>query len=101
MKHNIDIEEPIATNPEFRDQSLSMAYALCLRIMGEYSCRSLDGKQGSIKRNRNRWKADAAAECADAILALDNKSKASQEVQLNDVRSGQAMESTTGESSGG
>lgn len=67
----IDVTAPIPANSEFGDQSLAKAHSLCLRIFAEYSARASDGKLGSIRRNRNNWKAAAAAECADAIAELD------------------------------
>lgn len=46
---------------------LRFALAHCATVSADYQARAADGKLGSIRRNRNNWKVDAANECHDAI----------------------------------
>ena len=70
---NLADEEKPKWEAIFDARALELARDLCLRIGSEYSAQATDGKLGSIKRNRNNWKADTAFECADQIDALMQK----------------------------
>ena len=67
---NIVADEPSKLEAVYDARVLELARDLCLRVGSEHSANAALGKLGSIKRNRNNWKADAAFLCADKIDAL-------------------------------
>lgn len=54
----------------FNARVLELARDICVRISSDYSVRAMEGKLGSIRSNRNNWKADAAGECVAEIDSL-------------------------------